>query len=452
MRRPHLKSMFAVLFASAFVIAPRAALATDIKFRSFSASATMGPQADAFAAKLSALTSLALGSGTAVNFVKLPGIPAIPAKFGGNIVSAVGAGAVNGGFDAAYNSGSELNKTWGFIFNSGIPFGPNFDEYLGFLFGKSVDGQATGLELLQSTLDLRNRNIVAIPIVGSSEQLSGYFPQPLSDVGNIKGIGLAGLCQQPWTFRYLPPGEYVLGKACDNLVASGAIPAKNIKFIAAIPGGGSLVDAVKIGQLQAFEFATPLDDVSQLFNGVDNPGTVGVRFVHTPGWQQQFLITWLLVNKPVWNSLSPAQQALTYSVARDHVLSSYGENMQRQGDALSFILSANKADANPGNDMVLSHWPRKDQERMSLACNQMLNERTVDATLPAADREDLKVVLEALRKYVLANNQYWVERGVQPRMRFDDWTSPSGEKWTTERSDCKHGDKHEDKRGERRGD
>jgi hypothetical protein len=424
------KATLTALVSCALGLAPLSAQAVDITYRSFSASATMGPQAEAFSAKLDALSTLTLGAGNGVRFVKLPGIPAIPAQFGGNIVSAVGAGAASGGFDAAYNSGSELNKTWGFIFNSGVPFGPNFDEYLGFLFGKSVDGHSTGLELLQSTLDLRNRNIVAIPIVGSSEQLSGYFSQPLSDVGHTKGIGLAGLCQQSWTFRYLPPGEYVLGKACDNLVTSGAIPTKNIKFIAAIPGGGSLVNAVKLGQLQAFEFATPLDDVSQLFNGVDNPGTVGVRFVHLPGWQQQFLITWLLVNKTVWTALTPAQQALTYSVARDHVLASYGENMQRQGDALTFILAANKADADPLNDVVLSEWPKKDQERMSLASNQVLNERTNDATLPAADREDLKVILETLRKYVLANNQYWTERGVRPQMRFDDWTSPTGERWT----------------------
>jgi TRAP-type mannitol/chloroaromatic compound transport system substrate-binding protein len=430
------KTNLAALASCALALAPLTAQAVDIPYRSFSGSATMGPQAEAFSAKLDALSTLALGAGNGVRFVKLPGIPAIPAQFGGNIVTAVGAGAANGGFDAAYNSGSELNKTWGFIFNSGVPFGPNFDEYLGFLFGKSVDGHATGLELLQSTLDLRNRNIVAIPIVGSSEQLSGYFAKPLSDVHGTKGIGLAGLCQQPWTFRYLPPGEYVLGKACDNLVKSGAIPAKNIKFIAAIPGGGSLVDAVKIGQLQAFEFATPLDDVSQLFNGVENPGTVGVRYVHLPGWQQQFLITWLLVNKTVWSGLTPSQQALTYSVARDHVLSSYGENMQKQGDALSFILAANKTDADPANDMVLSEWPKKDQELMSLASNQMLNERTVDATLPAADREDLKTILEALRKYVLANNLYWTQRGVKPQLRFDDWTSPTGEPWVSGK-DCR---------------
>jgi TRAP-type mannitol/chloroaromatic compound transport system substrate-binding protein len=425
-----LRPLVAGLLPCALALAAPSARAIDINYRSFSGSATMGPQAQAFASKLDALSSLTLGQGNGVRFVPLPGVPAIPSQFGGNIVAAVGAGTAGGGFDAAYNSGSELNKTWGFLYNSCIPFGPTFDEFLGFLFGKSVDGRTTGLELLQATLDLRNRNVVAIPIVGSSEQLSGYFAKPLSDVPGAKGIGLAGLCQQPWTFRYLPPGEYVLGKACDNLVTSGVIPAKNIKFIAAIPGGGSLVDAVKAGQLQAFEFATPLDDVSQLFNGVDNPGTVGVRYVHLPGWQQQFLITWLLVNRTVWGSLTPAQQALTYGVARDHVVASYGENLRQQGEALSTILAANRSDANPDNDLVLAEWPKKDQELMSLASNQMLNERTTDATLPAADREDLKTILEALRKYVRANDRYWTERGVRPELRFNGWTSPTGESWS----------------------
>jgi len=79
---------------------------------------------------------------------------------------------------------------------------------------------------------------------------------------------------------------------------------------------------------------------------------------------------------------------------------------------------------------VLAEWPKKDQELMSLASNQMLNERTADPTLPAADREDLETILEALRKYVRANDRYWSERGVRPELRFDGWTGPAGEAWT----------------------
>jgi TRAP-type mannitol/chloroaromatic compound transport system substrate-binding protein len=250
--------------------------------------------------------------------------------------------------------------------------------------------------------------------------------------GRHRGIGLAGLCQQPWTLRYLPPGEYVLGKACDTLVAERVIAAKNIRFIAAVPGGGSLVEAVRSGQLQGFEFATPLDDVSQLFGGADNPGTVGVRFVHTPGWHQEFLITWMVINKDVWNTLSPAQQALSSTVARDHVLSSYGESMQRQGDALRYILGANRGDSNRDNDIVLSEWPERDQQRLSRATNQVLNERTVDRSLPAEDRQDLVTVLETLRKYVRANILYWTVRGPRRELRLERWFSPTGEAWLDE--------------------
>ncbi|MCM2334537.1 MAG: hypothetical protein NDI82_11405 [Anaeromyxobacteraceae bacterium] len=419
----------AVLLAATMACTTQRAVAAEIAFRNFSPAAAMGPPADAYAAKLQAVTGAALGPAGEVRFVRLPGTPAIPAKFSGNIVSAVAAGSAGGGFDAAYNSGSELNKTWGFIFNSGVPFGPSFDEFLGFLYGRSVDGQRTGLELLQSLLDLNGRNVVAFPIVGNAEQLSGFFPRPIGDVRGQRGIGLAGLCEQPWTLRYLPPGENVLGQACDELLAEGEIGAKNLKFIAAIPGGGSLVNAVKTGQLQGFEFATPLDDLSTLFTGVDNPGTVGVPYVHLPGWQQQFLVTWMIVNKQVWEGLTQAQQVLALSVARDHLVSSYGENMAQQGPSLRFILDANRIDGDPSNDLVLSRWPERDQRRLIAATNRFLNARLDDASLPAADRRDYAVVLEAFRKYVRANDLYWDDRKVDAELRFDGWTSPAGEGW-----------------------
>lgn len=422
------------LVVCGLLFASRPSHAVDIAYRSFTASATMGPQAEAFAAKLSSLTSVALGAANRVRFLPLPGTPAIPPAFGGSVLAAVGAGAAGGGFDAAYISGTDLNKTWGFIFNSGVPFGPDFDEFIGFLYGKIINGKSTGLELAQWILDAHNKNVVVLPIVASSEQLSGYFPLPIGDnERHHRGIGLAGLCQQSWTLRYLPPAEYVLGKACDNLVAANVIASKNLRFIAAVPGGGSLVAAVKSGQLQGFEFATPLDDVSQLWSGADNPGTVGVRFVHTPGWQQQFLITWMMVNKDVWSGLSAAQQAIAASVARDHLVSSYAESMQRQGDALGYILSSNRGDGHHDDDMVLSEWPERDQERLSIATNQVLNERTLDPSLPSEDRQDLATLLELLRVYVHANNRYWTLRGVRPQMRFERWKGPTGQPWIDKR-------------------
>lgn len=406
------------------------ALAGDINYRSFSASAAIGPPAEAFAAKLQNVTGTAMGSAGEVHFVKLPGIPAIPAQFAGDIVSAVAAGQAGGGFDAGYISGSDLNRAWGFIFNSGVPFGPTFDEFSGFLYGRSIDnGQKTGLDLVQELLDKEGRNVVAIPIVGSPEQLSGYFAEPMGDVHGHRGIGLAGLCQRSWTLRYLPPGENVLNQACDDLVASGRIPRKNISFIQAVPGGGSLVDAALAGTLDGFEFATPLDDMSQLFNTANNPGTVGIRFVHTPGWQQQFLITWMIINKQVWSSLNAGQQLLIQTVARDHVISSYGENLRQQGPALQSILDINKNDGDPDNDIVLARWPMRDQVRLRNATLHVLNARADDPAFSAGDRTDYARVLEALRLYVRANDHYWDHRQVGTLLRFEDWANQAGACW-----------------------
>jgi hypothetical protein len=394
----------------------------ELRFRSFSPSAAIGPPALEYAAKLQRLSSLVLGEGGALRFTALPGVPPIPPAFGGDVVAAVAAGASGGGFDAAYTSGSELNKAWGFLYNSGFPFGPTFDEFLGFLYGKSLADGRTGLELAQALLE--KRGVVAFPIVGSPEQLSGYFPEPIGDAPGARGIGLAGLCQKRWTLRYLPPGENVLEQACSDLVAQGAIPAKALGFIAAIPGGGSLVQAVKSGALQGFEFATPLDDVSQLFQGQENPGTVGVRYVHLPGWQQQFLVTWMLVNRAAWDALTPAQQALAQSVARDHLVSSYGENLRQQGPALAKILGANRTGGDAAHGLVLVEWPARDQQLLRDATFRFLTARGSDPRLPAQDRADFVTVRDALRAYVQAGDFYWDRRAVPTQLRFEGWLTP----------------------------
>jgi hypothetical protein len=421
----------AAAFVCAIFFAAQAAPAVDISFRNFSPSAALGPPADEYALKLANLSTIVLGQAGQVRFAKYSPTPAVHKEFK-HIMAAVAAGgplAGGKGFDAAYISGSELNAAWGFIYNSGIPLGPTFDEFAGFLYGKSIGGAETGLDQLQRILDKNGTNIVAVPIAGSCQQLSGYFKLPIGNAGSTPGIGLAGMCQQNWTFRYLPPAQYVLDRACDNLVARGVIPKKNIKFIQAIAGGGSLVKAVADGKLQAFEFATPVDDYSQLFGLPEgNPGTVGNRYVHLPGWQQQFLITYMIINKTVWNRLSPAQQALVKSVARDHVLSSYGETLRKQGETLQKILTVNDGDHIAENDLVLVQWPDSDLALLRDATIEFLNAQAVDKTLSEQDRKDFGTILESLRAYVSANSAYWKMRDVPTALRFQGWKDPEGRK------------------------
>jgi hypothetical protein len=410
----------------------QSAPAVDISFRNFSPSAALGPPADEYAVKLASISTIVLGEAGQVRFGKYSPTPAIPKAFK-DIMAAVAAGgplAGGTGFDAAYISGSDINAAWGFIYNSGVPLGPTFDEFVGFLYGKSIGGTETGLDQLQRILDKNGSNVVAVPIAGSCQQISGYFKLPIGNAGSTPGIGLAGMCQQNWTFRYLPPAQYVLERACDNLVASSAIPKKNIKFIQALAGGGSLVKGLVDGQLQAFEFATPVDDYSQLFGLPEgNPGTAGNRYVHLPGWQQQFLITYMIINKNVWNKLSPAQQVLVKSVARDNVLSSYGETLRKQGETLQKILAANDGDKIAENDLVLVQWPDKDLALLRDATIEFLNAHASNKSLSEQDRKDFAAILESLRAYVGANSGYWKFRDVPTALRFQGWKDPDGKKW-----------------------
>src|SRR5690349_18609098 len=115
-----LRALVRVVVVLGLVLAARSAHAVDIAYRSFSDSATMGPQAQEFAAKLTALSSTTLGGESSVRFLRLPGTPPVPSSFGGDIATAVAAGAAHGGFDAAYLSGGDINKAWGFLYNSGV--------------------------------------------------------------------------------------------------------------------------------------------------------------------------------------------------------------------------------------------------------------------------------------------------------------------------------------------
>jgi hypothetical protein len=137
----------------------------------------------------------------------------------------------------------------------------------------------------------------------------------------------------------------------------------------------------------------------------------------------------MLINKQVWSSLNAGQQILIQTVARDHVLSSYGENLRQQGSSLQFILDANKHDGNPDDNLVLSRWPERDLARLRDATIHVLNGRVTDPAFSAADRTDYARVLEALRLYVRANDHYWDVRQVPTTMRFEDWASRTGECW-----------------------
>ena len=374
-----------------------------IEYRSFSGVPTIGTPADEYSANLALTTRLILGSDQQINLAKISPRPDIPNK---DIIAAVGTGGklVQGtGFDAAYISGGSLNPAWGFIYNSGIPAsGVGFERFLGFLY--EGNGSQSGIDLAQSILDKRDRNIVAIPLVGGSGQGSGYFPLPVGDTEEESGIGLAGLCKQDWTFRYLPPAQNVLDLACNQSVGT----QKKIDFVTAVPGG-KILDNVIENKVQAFEFVTPKDDYAIFFQDDNKPnlGDLGLKYLHYPSWHQPFLITYLIINQQVWDMLSPQQQELITTSARANVTTSYAKNTAGQGEALQKMLDSNIDDDDNSNDLTLVSWGESDLAGLKAASDEFIASVKKNNELSGKDRQDYKQILAAYQNYLESDRAYW---------------------------------------------
>jgi TRAP-type mannitol/chloroaromatic compound transport system substrate-binding protein len=398
-----------------------AAAGTTIGYRQFSAAPSLGngpgwtdPRRDdygalAFFVQNAQTATAALGDGRAVR---------LSLTAGGASLADVAKNA----YAAAYTAGSSLNPVWGFIYNS-VPFGPTFTQYISFLY----DGG--GVALANRLLADRKVDVVAFPVVGSPGQVSGYFKKPVGipecpATGDDEcrshgaGIGLEGMCAEPWTLRYLPPAETVVNLACTAIGRP-----QRLAFVQAVPGGSALLTAMQQGKLDGLEFATALDDLDAAKGGFfvnaaapagsdgRNAGEIGVRFAHFPSWHQPFYLGWFLINKSqVWDRLAPDQQAAIRDAARAALMRSYDASTMVQCDALRDILDVNdtrqqsgpnriSTDTGLSADVRLTRWNDADLERLKRATQAFLDATAGGAT-PTNDEQDYRTVMAALTSHL----------------------------------------------------
>lgn len=348
---------------------------------------------------------------------------------------------------------------WGFMYNS-VPFGMRFEQMLGFLYDARIEGfSGNGLALAQSILDSRGGTQIVLPVVGSTMQGSGYFPQPIGkpdclagDTDCLRqgdGIGLAGLCQAGWRIRYLAPPQDILDRACDQLVKRGAIPAKTLTFYPAV-GGQSVLLPMQRRTIQGFEFVTPMDDLVDFFpikdasakaplgnpdagpldcspalafpmpagtlsNCSQNIGQIGARYAHHPSWHQPFLLSWMHIDKAVWNSLNAAQRAAIERAARESTIASYNAAESVQCTKLKAMLDINKGISQRNSDgtprlvdgkpvsaaMTLAKWPDAALATLRDATNDYLASLAgpTDPTQKSDAQKDFTVIATALQQY-----------------------------------------------------
>ena len=300
----------------------------------------------------------------------------------GRAVNALRAGVQFANANAVPNP-TASDPSWGFAYNS-VPFGMNFAQMLGFLYDAKVEGfDGNGIALAQSILDSRGATQVVFPVVGSTMQGSGYFPRPIGKADCIaddtdcmnegNGIGLAGLCASGWRIRYLAPPQDVVDRACDILVKRGVIPTKTLTFYPAV-GGQSVLLPMQRRTIQGFEYVNPYDDLADFFpvkpgeslgnpdvgnldcgpalpfpiptgtqiNCSQNIGQIGARYAHHPSWHQPFLLSWMHVDKTVWNGLNDAQKGAVLRAARESVIESYNATESVECAKLKAMLDINK--------------------------------------------------------------------------------------------------------------
>jgi TRAP-type mannitol/chloroaromatic compound transport system substrate-binding protein len=184
------------------------------------------------------------------------------------ILEAVSKGHIQAGYDApAFWMGKVPAAP---IFGS-VPFGPEGPEYMAWMF------KGNGLKLWQEAYDKAGYNVKVFPVILCPPETSGWFAKEIKTPEDFKGIKM----------RFYGLG----GSVIEKLGASATMlpPAE-------------IFPSLEKGAIDAAEFSSPYVDVSQGFYKV-------VKYNYFPGWHQQTSIHELIINKDVWNKLTPTQQA-----------------------------------------------------------------------------------------------------------------------------------------------
>ena len=180
----------------------------------------------------------------------------------------------------------------------GGPFGMSTIDFWGWEY------QGGGVELLNEFYqDVLGMDIVAFPIFPTIPQSLGWFKMPLESVEQLKGL------------KFRVPG-----------LASEVYKEMGLSVVT-LPGG-EVLPAGERGVLDATEWYTPAEDLRQGFDTV-------WKFYHYPGAHEIAGSCDLLINKNVWEGLSPDLQAIVRGAAAQAALQSLLEFNRLDAEALN---------------------------------------------------------------------------------------------------------------------
>jgi TRAP-type mannitol/chloroaromatic compound transport system substrate-binding protein len=204
-----------------------------------------------------------------------------------------------GSVQASYTStGFHAGRVPHMIFFASVPFGPNVNEYVGWL-------QAGGYELYDRLYGEHNIKGFQCGIVVAES--SGWFREPIESLDDLKGLKM----------RFFGLGAKVMGKL-----------GVSTQLIA----GADIYPALERGVIDATEFSYPSLDRSLGFYEI-------AKHNYFPGWHQQASFVELIMNRDAWNELPASYQKMVEIACNEANLWVMGAAEASQGEALAFFES-----------------------------------------------------------------------------------------------------------------
>ena len=183
------------------------------------------------------------------------------------ILDAVSEGKVSAGYSSAAYWAAKISAA---PFFTAVPFGPEAGEYLAWLW------YGNGMKLYQQMYDSHGYNVKVLVLGIIAPESSGWYSEPVYSIEEFKGLRI----------RFFGFGGDVLSKL-------GA-------YVSLIPGN-EIFPALEKKAIDATEFSLPsIDEQLEFYKFA--------KYNYYPGWHQQATVHELLVNKDLWNSMSPRQQ------------------------------------------------------------------------------------------------------------------------------------------------
>jgi TRAP-type mannitol/chloroaromatic compound transport system substrate-binding protein len=147
------------------------------------------------------------------------------------------------------------------------------------------------MKLYQEMYDSHGYNVKVLVCGIIAPETSGWFLKPIESADDLKGLPM----------RFFGLG----GQAMQKLGAS----------VSLLPGG-EIFPALEKKAIEATEFSMPAIDERLGFYKI-------AKYNYYPGWHQQATVFELLINKDVWNEMSPHQQMVIELITKAATLDAF---------------------------------------------------------------------------------------------------------------------------------